>query len=377
MSLPKIKFIFNRRKNATLLKPSMVELEIYFLKKRKYRSTGIEVLKSEWDPVKKIVNRDDAFLLNLRLDKFKKKYDDFVASLIIKDIPFSFEALDEFDYKEKLEGSFVEFVEERINKRRDIRESTKHSHRRILGALKSFKKLQFFSTINKTNIKVFDQWLHERYSKQTTIHCYHKILKVYINMALDRGFIEEDPYRGVKIDKGQPQNKKYLTEEELQNVIDIKVFDDSVMRCRDLFLFQCFTGLAYADLNKFDFNNIIEKNGKFILKDKRKKTGIEYFIVLLKPAVEILERYNFKLPLISNQKYNSMLKTVAAYAGIKDRLTSHCGRHTYATWCLNQGVPLETLKIMLGHSSIKSTAIYAKILNKTVEDAFERLEQRI
>ena len=91
----------------------------------------------------------------------------------------------------------------------------------------------------------------------------------------------------------------------------------------------------------------------------------------------ILEKYGYELPKISNQKYNAALKAVAAGAGIKFSLTSHCGRHTFATYCLNHGVSIETLAPMMGHSDIKTTQIYARMVNKTIESAFEGLEESL
>lgn len=171
--------------------------------------------------------------------------------------------------------------------------------------------------------------------------------------------------------------RKYLTEQELSTIRQAKMGTSTLNKIRDLFVFQCFTGLAYADLAKFDFTGAVERNGKYIVHDVRQKSGENFYIVLLSPAVEILKKYNFKLPLISSQKYNTHLKIVATAAGVDKNLTSHMGRHTFAVYCLNHGVRIETLAKMMGHTDIKTTQLYAKIANSTVEAAFDSLENQL
>lgn len=134
--------------------------------------------------------------------------------------------------------------------------------------------------------------------------------------------------------------------------------------------------MAYGDLYNFDFINKIEKRGsKYVIADRRVKTNEDYFIVLLTPAMDILKKYDFKLPIMSNQKYNYYLKVAASFAKIDKSLTSHCARHTFAVFALNNKVPIEVVSKMLGHTNIKTTQIYAKILNSEVEKGFDALEK--
>lgn len=109
--------------------------------------------------------------------------------------------------------------------------------------------------------------------------------------------------------------------------------------------------------------------------DARVKTDENYFIVLLSPAMEILKKYNFVLPKITNQQYNLRLKIVADYAGLDRNLTVHMSRHTFATMCLNYGVKIENVSKMLGHTNVRTTQEYAKVLNTEVEKEFEMLER--
>ncbi|WP_294629857.1 hypothetical protein [uncultured Bacteroides sp.] len=137
-------------------------------------------------------------------------------------------------------------------------------------------------------------------------------MKRYLHEAMKFGLLDTDPYTGLHFERGKFEKRKYLTEEELKTIHSCKINVPAIDRVRDLFLFQCYTGLAYSDFKKFDFEkDVEEKNGKYIVSDRRKKTNKDYKIVLLTPAIEILKKYDYKLPVISNQKYNVSLKVVA------------------------------------------------------------------
>ena len=218
--------------------------------------------------------------------------------------------------------------------------------------------------------------MHSKGYKQASISTFHKILKVYIFEAIQRDLISQNPYTGFKIDRGKSDIRRFLNEEELNSIENAKTSTKSLEKVKDLFLFQCYTGLAYVDLSKFDFNQVIVRNGKYVVHDVRKKTGEEFYIILLPKAIEILKKYDYKLPIMTNQQYNLRLKIVADAAGLDKRLTSHMGRHTYATMCLNSGVKIEVLADMMGHADIKTTQIYAKLVNSTVENAYDILEER-
>lgn len=143
-----------------------------------------------------------------------------------------------------------------------------------------------------------------------------------------------------------------------------------------MFLFCCYTGLAYADLAKFDFNDAVYTDGMYRIRDCRQKTGTMYNISLVSKAMAIMERYNYKLPVISNQKYNAYLKVIGSSCEIKKRLTSHVARHTFATTVtLGNGVRIEVVSKMLGHTNIQTTQIYAKIFQEEVDSEFNRLNK--
>ena len=117
----------------------------------------------------------------------------------------------------------------------------------------------------------------------------------------------------------------YLTEDEFAKVRDVELGNESLAKVRDLFVVQCFTGLAYSDLMSFDFNQVSKVGDSYVIEDRRHKTGIEYCAVLLPEALAIVRKYHGQLPRFSNQQYNMRLKVVAEAAGIDKTVASHWG----------------------------------------------------
>ena len=139
-------------------------------------------------------------------------------------------------------------------------------------------------------------------------------------------------------------------------------------RVRDLFVFQTYTLLSYSDLAEFDFRKCVQMGEEMMYKGKRVKTGREFVFVLCPAALEILKRYDYKLPIITNEKYNYFLKKAIKYAKIDKPVTSHYARHTGATMLLNEGnLPMHIVQHILGHASIRETEkTYAKVLDETI-----------
>ena len=378
MEYPTLRFVFDRKKIAGKDKKGLVQIEVCSERKRKWIGTGVKVFADQWDEKKKVFNSLQAVQLNLRLDSLMSNLMEYINSLIRRKVPFDFESLDLYLKNVSEEKSFVDFLHKRIEERNDFSEGTRKHHRTLLKVLYEFGRIRYFHDLTKTNITLFDEFLRGKGLKDATLHNYHKINKVYINVAIRFGLMEETPYDGMKISRGKPGKRKYLTPDEFQLLKECDIPDSKICRVRDLFLFQCYTGLSYSDLCKFRFDtDVIEKDGKFIISDRRLKTNEDYFIVLLSPAVSILKKYDFQLPIISNQKYNDYIKVAASYAHINKELTTHCARHTFAVFALNNGIPIEVVSKMLGHTDIKTTQIYAKILNSEVEKGFDMLEERM
>lgn len=378
MEYPTLRFVFDRKKVATKEKKGLVQIEVCSERKRKWIGTGVKVYADQWDDKRKVTARPDSLDLNMKLDLMMSNILEYVNSLIRRKVPFDFESLDVFLKNSSESDSFIDFIVRRTDERKDRAEGTIKHYRTLVRVLEDFGRINYFHDLTRSNITMFDDYLRSKGIKDTTVYGYHKNMKAYINEAIRFGIISENPYVGLKINRGKSDKRKYLTYEEMRRMERCRITDPSVNRVRDLFLFQCYTGLAYSDLYKFDFASDVERRGnKFIIADRRVKTNEDYFIVLLSPAMEILRKYDFDLPVISNQKYNDYLKVAASFAKIDKNLTTHCARHTFAVFALNNGVPMEVVSKMLGHTNIKTTQIYAKVLNTEVEKGFDVLERKM
>lgn len=378
MEYPTLRFVFDRKKVATKEKKGLVQIEVCSERKRKWIGTGVKVYADQWDDKRKVTARPDSLDLNMKLDLMMSNILEYVNSLIRRKVPFDFESLDVFLKNSSESDSFIDFIVRRTDERKDRAEGTIKHYRTLVKVLEDFGRINYFHDLTRSNITMFDDYLRSKGIKDTTVYGYHKNMKAYINEAIRFGIISENPYVGLKINRGKSDKRKYLTYEEMRRMERCRITDLSVNRVRDLFLFQCYTGLAYSDLYKFDFASDVERRGnKFIIADRRVKTNEDYFIVLLSPAMDILKKYDFDLPVISNQKYNDYLKVAASFAKIDKNLTTHCARHTFAVFALNNGVPMEVVSKMLGHTNIKTTQIYAKVLNTEVEKGFDVLERKM
>lgn len=224
---------------------------------------------------------------------------------------------------------------------------------------------QLTAITNGDMINIYDQ-LKLKYLIGTAAGKMIKIKSMF-QYATDNGLIRTNPCNCIKVSKGST-TIKYLTVDELDKISGLDLSDyERLDKVRDLMLFQSATGVAYADLVTFDTDNIKQINGVYTYTNNRQKTGIEFTSVILPIGIDILNKYNGYLPLISNQKYNAYLKEIQKLAGIKTNITTHLLRKTYATRLLNAGVNISVVAKTLGHSNTTITQrCYAKTTNSFV-----------
>lgn len=362
-----VNILFDRRHIATNERKGTVEIEIYDSGLRKRYSTGVRIFKNQWKDGR-VINHSGAIELNAKIEKI---YNDYLR--IVSEPDFSIEKLTNPNKNPSV--SFLDWFEENIEKRKDLRPNTIKQHKSTLHVMQEWNKIINFSDLTRKNILLFDQYLKTRLCKQSSVHGHHKTLKVYINRALIVGLLKESPYEGIKISRGRTDTVKYLTESQ-RSAIESLELHGTIAIVRDMFLFACYTGLAYADMVKISAADIKEENGNMYLEDKRRKSGSRYKLLLLPEALEILRRHDWNLNIISNQKANIYLKAIGAMINISEPLTMHMGRHTFATWALSKGVPIEVVSKMLAHTDIATTQIYAKVLQKEVDKGFELLKKK-
>lgn len=208
--------------------------------------------------------------------------------------------------------------------------------------------------------------------------------KMVIIRARNNGYIKGDPFSNYKI-RLKRVDRGYLTEEELERLRSTPITSKRVAQVRDVFLFCCYTGLAYIDLKMLREDNIRTSfDGKQWIMTHRHKTDTVVNVPILDIPMELLARYKgqckngYLLPILSNQKCNQYLKDVAKVCKIDKNITFHMARHTFATTVtLSQGVPIESVSKMLGHTNIKTTQIYARITNQKISRDMEALAEKM
>lgn len=208
-------------------------------------------------------------------------------------------------------------------------------------------------------------------------------LKTVINYARNRGLITHDPFANYKLHY-ELVDRGYLTEEEVLRIMKKRFEIERLELVRNIFIFSCFTGLAYIDVYNLTYDKIVTMEGRQWLISNRYKTGIDSNVLLLDIPLSIIKKYDDKdrkdnkvFPMMSNQRINSYLKEIADLCGIKKNLTFHLARHTFATMSISKGVPMESVSKMLGHTNIRVTQIYARITNKKVEHDMELLSKKL
>ena len=199
------------------------------------------------------------------------------------------------------------------------------------------------------------------------------LLKTIVLFAQRTGMMTHNPFENYKITV-KKVDRGYLTEEELTRILEKEFTIKRLEQVRDVFIFSCFTGLAYIDVKNLTQENIRKSfDGEVWIMTKRQKTDVQSNVLLLDIPRRILLKYNGKLlngkilPVLSNQKTNAYLKEIADLCSINKEITFHLARHTFATTVtLAKGVPIETVSKMLGHTNIQTTQIYARITNSKI-----------
>lgn len=237
-------------------------------------------------------------------------------------------------------------------------------------------------------ITEFDHYLLTVEKLQSnTAHKVIKIVKKIMNQAVALDWIPSNPFNQFKCTYKNPE-RIVLTQTEIDKLKNKELKIQRLEEVRDIFIFQCFTGFAYTDLYNFKRNDVvIGIDGDYWLSTYRQKTGTKENVPLLPVALEIIEKYkdhpecqtqNKLLPVNSNYRYNAYLQELADLCGIEKKITTHIARHTFATTVtLSNGVPIETVSKMLGHTRLATTQIYAKVLEGKVSQDMRALKEKL
>ena len=354
----------------------LVQVEVIYDRRQMFISTGIKIFKNQWDKSRMEVKGSVlSEQYNQTIKALTGRVLDYKNRCIADGVEFSFDGLRHF-LGNGSNDDFLAFMQERIKKRRDITDGTRKAQMSVCNILREFGRIRYFSDLSLENITLFDEWLHEKGCAQTTIYGRHKVLKTYINEAVNFERIVASPYSKFRTEHGKAKEGRIVKETDMKKIMECKL-PKALEKVRDLAVVQFHTGLAYSDLMNFDYSKVKEVDGQKILVNERVKTGEPYYVPLFSPVVSILEKYGNVLPKISMQQYNMRLKLVAEYAGLDmPGISSHWLRRGAGYWALNNGVPMEVVSKFLGHASIRQTeSVYAKLFPKTVAREMARLDK--
>lgn len=228
------------------------------------------------------------------------------------------------------------------------------------------------NSIKETEISEFYEWLNKRYQVNSSAS-YMAKLKSFFKYGMESGKLRRSPFIEIRIRRERKQIE-YLTDQEIKKIKETEYSTEALNRIRDVFLVQCFSGLSFIDLENLKKEDIKQRGDTYYINKERQKTKIRYTAVIIDEGVEILRKYDFKLPIISNQKTNSALKAVAREAGIDKNVYTHLARKTYGHILLKRGIRIEAVAKALGHSEIKTTQrYYAELNEESILNEFERM----
>jgi integrase/recombinase XerD len=386
---------FLQRNRINKMGKCPIRCRITFSKTRKEFSTGIFINPDSWDSGKQkaIPPSQENTILNNKLSLIYQQIDK--AFLMLQILPNNFDVDDIYrkykgedskeeitilgaydlhnDKTKKLIGidfnqlSWSRYIESRRKVALFITKFYKRKDMRLKDLdLKFIQDLEYFF---KTELKL----------RQATVYRSIQRIKKIIQFAISENYLQRDPFHLYK-------NKKhktiivYLTDEELKQLEKHTFSQPRLQQVKDLFIFCCYTGLAYHEMSTLTTKNIeIGFDGKEWIQMIRKKTNGKISVPILPKAKEILEKYNNELPSISNQKFNSYLKEISELLSIDKKLTHHIARKTFATTVLLfNNVPMEIVSELLGHSNMNITqSHYGKVVQQSVSKEMKSLHLKL
>jgi len=383
-------FLRNTKRNP---EKGMLYLRISVNNKRIDSSFNHLVSFNSWDPIKEIVNASDENYLQINLAiksaktriqsiYEKLRYENqLITSHIIKN-----HFIGNIDDGQTLLG-LIEYHNTSQTEKlspgtlKNYYTTKKHIDRFLKAKMKAddinLKQLNYrFITEFESYLRKSKPTDHQRPLSNNGVMKHLERLRKITTMAVKLEWLEKDPFERYRLSFNKTE-RCYLTELEIETLKSKQFGTERLQLVKDLFIFSCYTGLAYIDLSMLKPENItLGIDGEIWLSTTRKKTNVSVNIPLLPDALMILNKYksnprciqsNRVFPKISNQNLNNYLKEIAEICQINKKLTFHIARHTFATTItLSNGVPIETISKILGHTKISTTMIYAKVLKQKI-----------
>ena len=376
--------VFNRKKRLNKRGMALVQVEAYLNRKKMYFSTKIYLKPEQWDAKRKMVkNHPNANVLNRMLYENIAAIEQTELGLWQQGKSISLDLLKNSIDKPLSNGrSFLTFFKEEIANS-SLKESTRQNHLSTLELLQEFKKEVLFTDLTFEFVSSFDNYLQSKGYHLNTIAKHMKHLKRYINVAINKEYMDIQKYafRKYKI-KSIEGSHTHLAPEELHKFENLQLTGryTRLQKTKDAFLFCCYAGLRYSDFTNLTSANIVEFHQETWIIYKSVKTGMEVrlplYLLFEGKGLRVLENYKddlngfFKLK--DNSNVNKDLNALAKLAEIDKRISFHTARHTNATLLIYSGANITTVQKLLGHNSVKTTQVYANIMDMTIVHDLEK-----
>lgn len=308
------------------------------------------------------------------IEREKTKLHDFHALVRLKNPNISASKLWQ-EFTKPIDQTQLEGLIHQFMTSQKVSAGTQKTYRTYRKNFLSFLKINKLEniTVHDLDAKLAYQyidWLQvQDYGSTHVVKCFHFVTQV-IRYAQRQEVLGHSSFLTVKRPKRGDSLPKYLDLKTFEKLEVARFANEKLERVQDLFLFQTYLGIDYGDLESFNLENSlkIDDDGMEWIEQTRRKTGVMTIVPFFPKARQIWDKYEGKLPIISNQKYNTYLKEIAFIVGISDHLTTHVARHTAGTYWLNEGVSLEVVSRMLGHKNSKITEqVYTRILKKCIK----------
>lgn len=392
-------WLYKSKINNKGLAPIFLRLTISGLKTE--ISTGVSIPLKSWDSKKSVIKGASTEVkeLNKSLEALKNKALKAYNGFVEQDIPVSVEQIKacligQTDQPKTLLHA-INYHNDMLSKKvgLEVSKATYTKYQTLKKHITNFllehfkRKDMFLRELNYQFVSQFEMHLKTkcRISHNPTMK-YIQLLKTVVHLAVANDWLQTNPFKSFKCSI-QVKERGYLTAEELIIVQAKQITISRLKIVRDMFVLSCYTGLAYADIKKLSSQHLItQQDGSRWIVLNRTKTEVRSAIPLLPTARQILDLYEPPfvpdnitplLPVLSNQKMNAYLKEIGDICGITKSLTFHLARHTFATTVtLTNGVPIESVSKMLGHTNLKTTQHYAKVVDTKIKHDMLQLQTK-
>lgn len=378
------KFVFNRKKILNKEGKALIQLQAYLNAKQKYFSTNIYIKSEQWDVGRRcIVKHPNQIRLNKQLRDLMSDVEDHEMRIREGGRPFSLEHLEGFLAGDS-SSDFIAFCRSSIEGDNSMTYSSFRVLESKLNVIEAYGRFNNFDCVNYNAIEHFDRWLRSGGRKDKTIFDYHSLLKQFIALAIKKDLfpIQNNPYLKYTLRRPKEAKRKFLSMDQINTLRSKDLKLARLDRVRDVFLFSVYTGMSYVDIQNLKRADIYTDSvGEMWIMRDRVKTENEYKVPLLPQAAAVINKYDGLgklLPVITNGVTNNYLKEIATLCEIEENLTFHMARHTFATTItLSNNVPIETVSKMLGHSDLKTTQIYAKVVDEKMKKDMDALRKKM